>query len=791
MTAPTLPTQPTDLAPALLAQLQALNIRPTEYLKILRLMGREPNFTELCMFSALWSEHCSYKHTKHLLKKLPTTGDCVVCGPGENAGIVALAPNVHIAFKVESHNHPTFVEPYQGAATGVGGILRDIITLNARPLGLLNALRFGPQTNPDNRRRLSQAVAGIAHYGNCMGVPTLAGDVKIEPCYAGNPLVNAMALGIMQPSGLIASGAKAVGHPVLYAGSPTGRDGMGGASFASKSFEGGDTAEADRPAVQVGDPFAEKCVMEACLQAFATGAILAAQDMGAAGLTCATAEMAAKGETGMRIDLDAVPAREPHMLAWEYLLSESQERMMMVVDKDRLAEIEAIFAHWSVPTAVIGHVTAEPDLVITHQGQEVVRLQATWLTDMAPEYAPSGRPEEPTERKAHRDDRNADEGLPPLAWGGVPKRLTEMMSHANVASRKPVFAQYDRHVRNHTRLTSDHHGVGVLALGQRDVPEAHAGLGLGVNLEGNPRWQRLQPYTQTQALVAQCARSLAAAGATPLAVTNNLNFGDPEDPAVYHQLYYGVEGLKDACLELHTPVTGGNVSLYNKNGAEAIWPSTTVGMVGRFDDVNYAVPAVIVTPPAEELTLAVLGRFAPSVGGSVYQAMLAQQAGLCDEPWGQPPSLIMREEALMVKVLAALHAEHRAMGGGLLVLAKNLGTGGLLSALVEATFAETGITCGLAVDVSPLVTEKYPLATALFGETHGCVLLAYPTAHAQRVSELVAQALQGRGPAPHTQLIALGHTVAETRVTLACGGEAPLTLPLEELATTWQQGLTI
>jgi phosphoribosylformylglycinamidine synthase II len=410
---------PPDLAPALLEQLQALNLRPSEYAKITHHLGRDPNFTELCMFSALWSEHCSYKHSRHLLKKLPTEGPQIVLGPGENAGIVDCGDGLHVAFKVESHNHPTYVEPFQGAATGVGGILRDITTMNARPIGLLNALRFGTagftaegsscqapaaaaEEAAANRYRFYGAVAGIAQYGNCMGVPTLGGDVHLDESYTHNPLVNAMAIGLMQPGGMMPAGAKGVGNPVLYVGSPTGKDGMGGASFASKALAEGQQAT-DRPAVQVGDPFLGKLLMEACLEAFASGYVVSAQDMGAAGLTCASAEMAAKGDVGMKLNLDLVPAREPDMLAWEYLASESQERFLLVLEKGKEAQVQAIFDKWQVPAVVIGEVIEAEQLHISHHGEPVVDLPVKLLTDMTPSYAPSGKPAEPLELKARRE----------------------------------------------------------------------------------------------------------------------------------------------------------------------------------------------------------------------------------------------------------------------------------------------------------------------------------------------------------------------------------------------------
>lgn len=765
--------QPLDVA--LQQQLQALNLREFEYRKIVHFLRRDPNFTELCMFSALWSEHCSYKHTKHLLKKLPTQGAQIVQGPGENAGIVDCGNGLHVAFKVESHNHPTYVEPFQGAATGVGGILRDILTMNARPVALLNALRFGPLTDAANRYRLFGAVAGIGTYGNCMGVPTVAGDVFIHPSYSGNPLVNAMAVGIMQPGGMMSAGAQGIGNPVVYVGSPTGRDGMGGASFASRALAG-DQSQQDRPAVQVGDPFLEKLLLEACLEAFATGCVVAAQDMGAAGLTCATAEMAAKGGVGMHIQLDWVPVREPGMLPWEYLSSESQERMLMVLQKGQEEPVLAIFRRWGVPACIIGQVTEGPNLWIDFQGQRVVDLPARLLTDMAPEYAPSSRPEEPAAFKYRREGRLATEGLPALAWETVPQVLGQLLASPNVCSRQPVFSQYDRHVRNSTLLASDHLTAGVVRL--RTPDNQPTGRALAMALEGNPRLVALNPYTQSQGVVAHAARKLAACGATPLATTDNLNFGDPEDPAVYYQLFYSVEGIKDACLALNTPVTGGNVSLYNTNATGAILPSPVIGMVGLLADETVVVPATMQRPGHG---VALLGRFRPALGGSEYQAL--KTGG---DSYGYPPSILMREEALLLKVLSCLTQQR------LLASAQPLSLGGLLVTLTKCTFnqhpLQLGFSVGLDAAWALLPANQQRLDGLLFGETHGSVLLSYSLANEDTIRACVKQLTAGDGPASEIVFTPLGHVTETPVATLSWQGQT-LTVSLEDLAQGWQSGL--
>jgi phosphoribosylformylglycinamidine synthase subunit PurL len=779
-TAVTFASGTAPLSAALLQQLKALNVRESEYRKIVHFLEREPNFTELCMFSALWSEHCSYKHTRHLLKKLPVTGRQIVQGPGENAGIVDCGQDLHVAFKVESHNHPTYVEPFQGAATGVGGILRDILTMNARPIALLNALRFGPLDEPSNKHRMARAVAGIGHYGNCMGVPTVGGDVVIHPTYGGNPLVNAMAVGMMQPGGMMSAAARGPGNPVVYAGSPTGRDGMGGAAFASRSLDETQSAK-DRPAVQVGDPFAEKLVMEACLEAFATGLVVAAQDMGAAGLTCAAAEMSAKGNVGMRMSLDLVPAREPGMVAWEYLLSESQERMVLVLEKGNEQPVLDIFAKWGVPTAIIGEVLAESEIIITHHGQVVAQMDPKLLTDMAPLYAPQGQPTEPETDRANREDRNAWDGLPELLWPKVPQALATVLGSANVGSRQPVFSQYDRHVRNSTLLSSDHHTSGLIRL--RTADNQPTGRALAMTLDGNPRHVALHPYSQSQGIVAEAARNLVATGAKPLGVTNNLNFGDPEAPDVYHQLYYTVEGMKEACLAFNTPVTGGNVSLYNTNESGAILPSPVIGMVGLLEDETLATPATFQTVGH---TVAVLGRFRPSLGGSEYQALHAE--GDC---YGRPPTILLREEVMLQEIVLTL-IERR-----LLASCQDVSVGGLLPTLAEACWREGQAAMAIATDLTPLwttwtgqETDPVRLDTFLFGETHGAFVISYDPNHQAEVEAVVANVTQRRGPASQIAIVPVGSVTGLEQWLLSMNGHTH-TLALEPFRRVWQSAITL
>ncbi len=713
-------TQTNASLSALDAQLRALNVRASEYELICKGLGRSPNFTELCMFSALWSEHCAYKHSRHLLKTLPTEGKAVLQGPGENAGIIDCGDGVQVAFKVESHNHPTYVEPFQGAATGVGGILRDIITMNARPIANLNALRFGNlegDNASDNRRRLAGAVAGIAHYGNCMGIPMVGGDTFIHPTYAGNPLVNAMSIGVMQTGGMMPAGAKGVGNPVLYVGSPTGKDGMGGASFASKALDE-EASASDRPAVQVGDPFAEKCLMEACLEAFATGLVVSAQDMGAAGLTCATAEMAAKGNKGMRIDLDLVPAREPNMQAWEYLSSESQERFLMVLEKGKEGEVMAIFKKWQVPAVLIGEVLEEERIEVWHNGECVVNVPAKLLTDDAPTYPPDFEVKESEEARQRRQ-RDPSEGIEDLAFNQLEHALNEMMQNVNIQAKTPIYEQYDRHVKCKTVLTSDHNTAGLIRL-TSDSPKA-----LATTLEGNPIYVSLNPFEGSKGIVAQAFRNIVCTGATPLAVTNNLNFGNPETPLVAFQLAQSVRGIKEACLAFETPVTGGNVSLYNTNGMEAILPSPTLGMVGILADVSDAV-----SPHFKQANdvIAILGDFQPTLGGSLYQWMKA------GDIYGEPPTVDLVQEARVARLIIDLLIPQR-----LLASVQDLSRGGFLPTVVKSTMAFHQLQYGVSLDLEALLNtcSTTRLDSLCFGETHGSYLVS---ASAEAMTRLQAEA---------------------------------------------------
>ncbi|RFP62959.1 MAG: phosphoribosylformylglycinamidine synthase subunit PurL [Limnothrix sp. CACIAM 69d] len=586
-----------ESAPFPIAEITAEGIKPDEYVDIVNRLGRHPNKAELGMFGVMWSEHCCYKNSRPLLSQFPTSGPRILVGPGENAGVVDLGDGLHLAFKIESHNHPSAVEPFQGAATGVGGILRDIFTMGARPIAILNALRFGSLDDARNRRLFEGVVAGISHYGNCVGVPTVGGEVYFDPAYSGNPLVNAMALGLMETPEIVKAGAYGIGNPVLYVGSTTGRDGMGGASFASAELT--DESMDDRPAVQVGDPFLEKSLIEACLEAFKTGAVAAAQDMGAAGITCSTAEMAAKGGVGIDLDLDKIPVRESGMVPYEYLLSESQERMLFVAHKGREQELIDIFHRWGLQAVVAGEVIEESIVRIRFQGGIAAEIPATALADNTPIY----RRELLAEAPAYAQQAWAwsPDSLPACSVTGLADRpwsevLQSLLETPSIASKSWVYRQYDHQVQNNTVIVPGGADAAVVRL--RPQLATDNGMpftkGVAATVDCNARHVYLDPYQGALGVVAEAARNLSCVGAEPLAVTDNLNFGSPEKPVGYWQLANACQGLADACRELGTPVTGGNVSLYNETldsegKPQAIYPTPVVGMVGAIEDINQIV----------------------------------------------------------------------------------------------------------------------------------------------------------------------------------------------------------
>ncbi len=579
---------PTQVIPELLAQ---HSITASEYERILTALGRVPSLTELGIYSVMWSEHCSYKSSRVHLRRLPTKSSRVVQGPGENAGIIDVGDGWGCAFKIESHNHPSYIEPFQGAATGVGGILRDIFTMNARPLAVMDSLRFGPihaeeagDTPPEiirkNHSIMEGVVSGIAGYGNCFGVPNLGGETRFEPCYSGNPLVNAFALGLVRLDEIFYAKATGIGNPVIYVGAKTGRDGIHGATMASEEFKEG--SEQKRPNVQMGDPFMEKLLLEACLEAMKTGAVLGIQDMGAAGLTCSTCEMGARGGVGVEIELDHIPQRESGMSSYEIMLSESQERMLLVAEKGREKEVLDVFSKWGLDATIAGQVIAENRMRVWQHGTLVADIPNESLTDDAPlYYRPVGTWKAPVP---------LDPPAEVLAELSKPRNYTadlkKLLASSNICSKHWVFEQYDSMVQTNT-VQGPGGEAGVMRIKGSGTPGHERGLAMA--LAGNSRWCYLDPELGAMHAVAEAARKVACTGATPVAATNCLNFGNPEKPEIMAQLSAAIDGIAEACTALGTPITGGNVSLYNETKGEGIYPTPVIGIVGIIDDVTKAV----------------------------------------------------------------------------------------------------------------------------------------------------------------------------------------------------------
>jgi phosphoribosylformylglycinamidine synthase subunit PurL len=680
------------------------NLNELEYERILELLGRGPTLTELGVFSAMWSEHCSYKHSKPVLKTFPTTGPQVVQGPGENAGVLRLPEGWAVAFKIESHNHPSAVEPYQGAATGVGGILRDVFTMGARPVALLNSLRFGPLDQPRNRYLFAGVVRGVGDYGNCVGVPTLGGEVGFAPGYTGNPLVNAMCVGLLREDDLIRAAAEGVGNVLLAVGARTGRDGIHGASFASEELS--EKSESRRPQVQVGDPFTEKLLLEASLELITSDLIVAIQDMGAAGLTSSSAEMAARGGVGVEIDTGLVPTREEGMTPYEILLSESQERMLVVATPDRVADVQRVCEKWELSATPIGRVTDDGIFRVKHHGLTVAAIPGQRLVDDCPIYHPEAR-----ESDAARYRRDAVPSLPPSV--DLQDALPLLLDSPDIASKRWVYEQYDSSVQASTVI---HPGgdAGVLR-----VPGT--GFGLAVSVDCNARLVALDPYQGGKAAVAEAARNVACTGARPIGITDCLNFGNPEKPDVFFQFREACRGIADACRAFGTPVTGGNVSFYNESPTGAVDPTPTVGMVGLLERVEGRVPSCFVREGDDVL---ILGATRGELGGSAYWVEIRGFIG------GAPPRVDLAAERRLQDLLV------EAAGRGLLRSAHDTSEGGLLVALAEAAMGGpyAGIV-GAELDLEDYA-PGVELDALLYGEDAGRVVVSADPARADAVAEL-------------------------------------------------------
>ncbi len=664
-----------------------------EYARIVELMGREPNLTELGLFSVMWSEHCSYKSSRVHLKTLPTEGARVLQGPGENAGAVDIGDGLAAVFKIESHNHPSFIEPYQGAATGVGGIIRDIFTMGARPIALLDALRFGPIDEARTRRILRGVVAGIGGYGNSIGIPTVGGEVMFDESYSGNPLVNVFCLGIAAQDAIVKGQASGVGNPVYYVGAKTGRDGIHGATMASAEFD--EKTEEKRPAVQVGDPFMEKLLLEACLEVMATDACVGVQDMGAAGLSCATSETGARGNVGIEIDVALVPQRETGMTPYEIMLSESQERMLLIVKRGREAEVERVFEKWDLHAVRIGEVTEGERLKVWNNGVLVADVPNKALTDEAPVYRrPFHAPQGLDQLRTIPVD-----ALRPLPSPG--DALLALLAAPTIASKRWIYRQYDHMVRTNT-LVLNGMGAGVVRVKGTD-------RALAMSVDGNGRFCRLDPRQGARLAVAEAARNVACAGALPIGATNCLNFGNPQRPEIMWQFAEAVAGIGEACRALDVPITGGNVSLYNETDGQPILPTPVLGVVGVLEHAS-AVRARAFRAAGHAIVL--VGENLGELGGSEYLKTLH---GLLR---GRPPVLDLEREHALHRVLVDLAAR------GLTQSAHDCAEGGFAVALAECTFDTGGIGADVAVPMALSDGGVDGLAATLFGESASRVILS-------------------------------------------------------------------
>ena len=748
-----------------------------EYERIKQLLGqREPTLTELGIFSVMWSEHCSYKSSRVHLKRLPTRSKRVLQGPGENAGIIDIGDGWACAFKIESHNHPSFIEPFQGATTGVGGILRDIFTMGARPVAVMDSLRFGPITTHAetaerslaaadagqkdvhrNHSTLEGVVNGVASYGNCFGVPNLGGETKFEPCYSGNPLVNAFALGLVRKDEIFYARAAGEGNPVIYVGAKTGRDGIHGATMASEEFS--EASEAKRPNVQVGDPFLEKLLLEACLEAMKTGAIIGIQDMGAAGLTCSTCEMGGRGGVGIEIELDRVPQRETGMTAYEIMLSESQERMLLVAQKGREQEVFRVFEKWGLDAVEVGKVTTDNKLRVLQHGEVVAEIPNQALTDDAPMY------KRPLERWEPPVPREMPENIQLSLAGDFTHILKQLLASPNICSKRWVWQQYDHMVQTNTVEAPGAGDAGVIRI--KDVNPERPQRGLAMALDGNSRWCCLDPRLGAMHAVSEAARKVACSGATPVGATNCLNFGNPEKPHIMWQFSQTIDGITKACEELEIPITGGNVSFYNETLGEGIYPTPVLGVVGIVDDVHKtakmhfaAVGRTIVLLRAGEA--ADITDVESEFGSSEYAKEILGAL------WGYPPELDLEKEAALQKAVIELIQQ------GLVESVHDCSDGGLAVALAEKTFAK-GV--GARVNVA---SNGLPAEFALFGEDASRIMVSCTPGNVARIQQVAEQ----RGIAADV----LGETIPD-RLEISLDGQSVVSATVLELSAAYESAL--
>jgi phosphoribosylformylglycinamidine synthase len=716
-----------------------LGLTDEEYEKIISILGREPNITELGMYSVMWSEHCAYKNSKPLLKYLPTKGERVIQGPGENAGVLDIGDNLAVVMKIESHNHPSAIEPYQGAATGVGGIIRDIFTMGARPIALLDSLRFGIPDDKRTKYLIENVVAGIADYGNCIGIPTVGGDTYFEESYKGNPLVNAMCVGIVEKDKIKKGIAKGIGNPVMIVGATTGRDGIGGASFASQELS--EESEEKRPSVQVGDPFMEKLLLEACLELFETDAVVAIQDMGAAGLTSSSCEMASRGGVGMEIDLDKVPLREKGMTPYEIMLSESQERMLVVVEKGKEEDVQKVFKKWGLNAATIGKITDDGMIRVIKEGKIVAEVPAKSLAEDAPQYI---REEKVPKWQEEVNKLDINEIKPPEDMN---KALKDVISSLNIASKEWIYSQYDYMVRTDTVITPGMDAAVVRIKGTKKA--------VALTTDCNGRYCYLDPYIGSQIAVAEAARNLCMVGAKPIGVTDCLNFGNPEKKEIYWQLKNSIFGIAKACETLQIPVVSGNVSLYNENEEGAIYPTPVIGMAGLIEDVS---KICTMDFKKERDVIIILGENKGEIGGSEY---LKVCFGMVK---GQPPQIDLEKEKRLQELVLKL------IDKGLIKSAHDISEGGFAAALVESAIAGKK---GAKISLQTSLREDIEL----FSESQPRALI---TVSPEKVDEVLKIAYEYQVPAQKVGV------VEGKDIVIDVNGKRIIDLPLEVLEESWR-----